>query len=374
MLQKLTGDVQTQVRRVHHAPDEPEILRQEVRALVHDEHSAGIELQARLKVLGVVIEGLLGGNEQQGFVGHRALGGHRDHPLGLGIVVELVPIEFVIFLFSYFGFLPLPDGDHGIQSLHLAVSFVFRLVVGGTLLFAGLADLHTDGKADVIGVFAHQLLKPPLLQELAEFLIVGVETDVHDDVGADAVPFTFRDGIAIRAGRLPHIGRVGAIFLRHHRDVVGDHKRGVEPNAELTDDVGILRVIPKLLFELEGPGGGDDAQVVVKILPVHADAVVRDGEKAGILVRLDLNFKILAVKADAVVGQRFVAKLIACVAGVGDDLPKKNLVMGVDGVYHQIQQPLGFCLELFFCHGLLHSFFIFQNEFIIAFYQKKINI
>ncbi|MPM43894.1 hypothetical protein SDC9_90571 [bioreactor metagenome] len=174
---------------------------------------------------------------------------------------------------------------------------------------------------------------------------------MHDDVGADALLFTLRDGVAVRAGGLPHIGRVGAILLRHHRDVVGDHKRGVESDAELTDDVGVLRVLPNLLLKLEGPGGGDDAQVVFKVLLVHADAVVGDGEEAGILVRLDLNFEILAAQAHGLVGQSLVAQLVACVAGVGDDLPEKDLVMGVDGVHHQIQQPLGFRLELFLCHG-----------------------
>ncbi|MPM38725.1 hypothetical protein SDC9_85355 [bioreactor metagenome] len=103
------------------------------------------------------------GNKQQRPVGHRPLGGHGNHPLRLCVIVKFVPVKLVVFLFFYLGLLPLPQRDHGVEGFHLRISFVFRMILGRIFLFAGFTDLHADGEADVIGVFAHQLLKAPAL-------------------------------------------------------------------------------------------------------------------------------------------------------------------------------------------------------------------
>ena len=350
MLQQLPGDVQAEVRRVHHAPDEAEVFRQQVGALVHDEHAVGVQLEALLILLGVVVKGGGAGDEQQRLVGDGALGGHGDDLLGIGVVVELVPVELVVLLRLHAGLAPLPDGHHGVQGLLFLIRLVIRVVVGAALLPAGLGDLHPDGEADVVGVLAHQLLKPPGLQELAVLLVVGVRLDVHDDVRTHGIALTRGDGVAVGPGGLPHPGGVGAVLLRHHGDVVRHHEGGVEAHAELADDVGVLGVVPHLLLEPVGAGGGDDAQVVLQILLVHADAVVGDGEGPVFLVRLDLNFEVLAAHTHGVVRQGQVAQLVAGVAGVGDDLPEENLLVGVDRAHHQVQQPLGLRLELPLCH------------------------
>ena len=64
VLEQLPGDVQGQVGRVHHPPDEAEVLRQQVGALVHDEDAIGVQLQPFLILLGVVVEGGGAGDEQ----------------------------------------------------------------------------------------------------------------------------------------------------------------------------------------------------------------------------------------------------------------------------------------------------------------------
>ena len=63
-----------------------------------------------------------------------------------------------------------------------------------------------------------------------------------------------------------------------------------------------------------------------------------------------VDCKILPGETHAVIGEALVAELVAGVAGVGDDLPQENFLMGVDGVDHQVQQPLGLRLKLFLCH------------------------
>ena len=62
MLEHFTADVQGQILAVHNAPDEAEVLGQQILAVLHDHHAAGIQLQAALEVLGVEIIGGLGGN------------------------------------------------------------------------------------------------------------------------------------------------------------------------------------------------------------------------------------------------------------------------------------------------------------------------
>ena len=156
-----------------------------------------------------------------------------------------------------------------------------------------------------------------------------------------------------RAGGLPLIGLLRTVFLRADGDAVGDHERGVEAHAELADDVdiGILLVLfLGLLAELVGTRRRDDAEVVFKLFAAHADAVIRDRQRAVLLVDRHRDGKIAAVHADLVVRQRDVTELVDGVAGVGNDLAQEDLLVRVNRVDHQIEQTLRFCFKLFFSH------------------------
>ena len=74
VLEQLPGDVQGEVLGVHHAPDKAEVVRQQVGALVHDEHAGGVELQSLLVLPGVEVVGGVGGDIEHGLVGDGALG------------------------------------------------------------------------------------------------------------------------------------------------------------------------------------------------------------------------------------------------------------------------------------------------------------
>ena len=76
--------------------------------MVHDHDPCGIQLQARLKVLGVVQIRHLGGDEQQGLIGHRPLGGHGDDALGRSHLAEALLIKFVVLLLGDLALFPLP--------------------------------------------------------------------------------------------------------------------------------------------------------------------------------------------------------------------------------------------------------------------------
>ena len=366
VLQGLPGDVQRQILGVHHPFDKGEVVGNHLPALVHDEHPGGVELKALLVVLGVVIEGSVGGDEDQGLVLHLALGGDVDGAQRLLPVPKLLPVELVVLLLLHPAPLPLPQGHHGIEGLDLRVGLVLRLVVLPGVLRAGLhvgvAHLHADGGVDVIGVLLHQLLEPAGLQIFAVLLLLGVRLQVKNDLGAHALLPAALHRVAVGSVAFPLPGFLRPIGPGADSDRIGHHEGGVKAHAELADDVGVLGVLSQLLLELVGAGGGDDAQVVLQVLLVHADAVVGDGDGARLLVSLQGDLKILALDAHLVVGKGLVGQLVHRVAGVGDQLPEEDLLVGVDGVDHQIEQPLGFRFELLLCHDFLPPYMIILSK------------
>ena len=350
VLQQLTGDIQAQVRGVHHATDKVEALRQQIGALIHDHHAAGIQLQARLEVLGIVLAGGLGGNEQQGLISDGALRRDGDHRLRRSEIPEVLLIELVVLLPCDLALLPLPQGNHAVEGLPLPDLLILRLVLRTALLALGAGHFHTDGEADIVGVLLHQTLEGVLLQVLAVLLRLLVGLQVHDDIRTHSVLPAGFDGIALHAIGLPAPALLIAVLPGDDGDVVGHHEGRVEAHTELADNVA-LGILIQLLTELEGTAGGDDAQILLQIGIVHADAVVADGEGAGLLIGADGDGKILPLHAHLLIRQGAVAQLVDGVGGVGQDLPQEDLLMGVDGVDHQLQQTLGLRLKFFSFHS-----------------------
>ena len=121
--------------------------------------------------------------------------------------------------------------------------------------------------------------------------------------------------------------------------MVGDHKRGIKAHAELTDDIrvpGLLGV--KLLTEMERAAVGNYAEILLQLLAAHTDAVIADGEGALLGVGRDGDGEVAAAETDALVRQAAVAELVDGVGRVGQKLTQEDLLVGIDGVNHQLQQ------------------------------------
>ena len=358
VLEDLTADVQREVGGVHHTLDKAEVVRQQIGALVHDEHTGGVELQPLLIFPGIEVIGRLLGDIKHGLIGHCTLGAGVDHRQGVLPVHELLLIKGVVLLGGHLGLLSLPQGDHGVDGLPLLHRLPLGLVVlarvGGLLLLAVVLHLHHDRVADVIRVLFDQLLKLIGLQILVVVLLIRVCLEVHDDVAAGSVLLALGDRIAVRPVRLPHPGLVTAIGPGDHRHMVGHHKGGVEAHAELTDDVDVLPLLllGQILLELEGSALSDGAQVIFQFLLGHAHTVVGHGQGTHLLVGHDGDLQVLPVHRHLIVGEGLIGQLVLRITCIGDQLPEKNLLVGVDRVDHQVQQPLGFCLKLFLCHSI----------------------
>ena len=344
VLQHLARDVQRQVGGVDHAARERVARRQKIGASVHDHDAGAVELETGVGVARVHICRDLGRDEQQRAVGDQTLGVDADDGQRVVIVVELFLVKCDALLIGRLLAAALPDGDHAVDGLLLGLGDHLHLRLAVFVLLAGvdpvaLLDVHDDRPADIVGVFADEHHELPVFEVGGVFLARLISLDVHDDVGADGVLLRLGDGVAVRAGA--------------DRDLVGDHERGVEAHAELTDDVDggiLLRALAEIVLELQRAAARDDAEVAVELLLGHADAVVGHGDRARFLVGDDADLEVAARHAHVFIRERLVAELVDCVRGVRDDLAQEDLLVRVDRIDHHVEQLFGFCFELFLCH------------------------
>ena len=132
-----------------------------------------------------------------------------------------------------------------------------------------------------------------------------------------------------------------------------DHKCRIEANAELTDDVDVVLLFVFVL-ERQRTGMRDRTEVVLHFLGSHAAAVVLDDKAAVCLVERQLNWQAVAGDTGLAFLHCIIVELIRCVGCVGDQLTQKDFLVRINGVDHQIEQALGFCLKLLGCHDYIH--------------------
>ena len=216
-----------------------------------------------------------------------------------------------------------------------------------------MLNVHLDRPADIVGILLYKRLELPYLEEGAVYLLLGIGLYVHDNVGADALLLAGGDGVAVSAAALPLDAHILAVLAGDDGDLVRDHKGRIEADAELTDNGQILAlglILVHLALEFERAALRDDAEVVFALLHRHADAVVAYGQGARFLIGDDVDLIIRTAHANVRVRQGQIAQLVYRVGRVGDDLTQEDLTVGVYGIDHQIEQALGFRLELFLTH------------------------
>jgi hypothetical protein len=247
---------------------------------------------------------------------------------------------------SVFGLGDLVAGP-GPQRLHR----VQRLRLGDAHAVLGAAlHRHPDRPADEVRVLLHDLADLPLGQVVREPVLAVGGLEVQRDRGAGRqVVVGGADVVGARAVGLPQGALLGAGPAGAQRHLVGDHERRVEADAELPDQAlrgrGVLGLLD-LLQQGRGPGLGDGADQLHHLVPGHPDAVVADGQRTGVAVDLQGDVQIRGVGPRTGVGQRFQPQLVQRVGGVGDQLSEKDVLVGVDGVDHQVQQLARLGLEL----------------------------
>ena len=153
--------------------------------------------------------------------------------------------------------------------------------------------------------------------------------------------------LTVGAGFPVHaLGRIQTRAAREHFDPGSDNKAGIEPDAELTDELRILLLIAgQLVQKFRRSGVRDRAEVLYDLVARHTDAVVIDGHRARVPIVSDPDAEIGIAFQQCIVGQRLEPQLVGCVGGVRYELAKKYLLVAVQRMNHEVQQLLHLCLE-----------------------------
>ena len=353
LLQHLTADIQAQILTVHNAFYKAEVIRQQVSALFHNEHTGSVQRQTLLVVLGVEVVGAVAGHEQQGIVVGGTLGAAHDDPGGVSVITELILVEAVVLLIGHFALLLLPDGDHAVQGLQLGVGLPLGLVVLGLgvwfRLLTALFALHLDGVAHIVAVLLHDGHNAVFVQEVVILLGVSVRLDVQNDLGANGILLGGGHLVAVHTGGLPLPSLVRAVGLGDNGQLIGHHKGRVEAHAELTDDINVLVLV--VLLEIQRTGVGNGTQILLQLFLGHTNAVILHGQDAVFLIAGDEDAEIALVHAHGGVGQALIIQLINGVRSVGNQLPQEDFLIGIDGVDHHVHQLFALCLKFFLGHN-----------------------
>jgi hypothetical protein len=174
---------------------------------------------------------------------------------------------------------------------------------------------QADGPANEVGVPLDDLSVLEL-GGVVEHVVVGVDRlQVQGDRGALGCVGGFVDPVGVLPGGLPPGPALLAGATGDEGDFVGDHERGVEPDAELPDQrlraLGVLGGLERG-EQVRGAGSGDRADQVDHLAAGHADS------EAG---------------------------FVQGVGGVGDQLAQEHVLVRVQRVHHHVQQLPGFGLE-----------------------------
>ena len=68
----------------------------------------------------------------------------------------------------------------------------------------------------------------------------------------------------------------------------------------------------------------------------HADAVIRDGDGAGLFVDCKTNLQFAIAFIEICFLQGLDPQLVAGIRGVGDQLTQKNIAVAVKGMNHEV--------------------------------------
>ena len=328
VLQERTGHVQRQVRAVDHALEQHQELRNDLLDVVRHEHLVVIQLDHALAGRELVLQLR---EVQNALQVERELRVQVNPEQRVVVVVEYVVVELPVFLVGALVGLLHPQRMHVVHQNR-------RDVLGLLLFFAFFALLGLLGLHDLAHIDFNRHERAILLQHRAhrphvrEFLVLVVQ--IQDDARAFLGSVAVLDlvGHAVLA-RPAHGLRAFLAALRVDDNLLGHHERAVEAQTEVTDDaalVALLRLI--LLQKFLRAGKRDLTDVFLDFVRGHADAVVRHGQRARILVAYHVHAVRLARRLFAARDQHLVFR--NGVAAVGNDLSQKNIFIGIQPLFN----------------------------------------
>ncbi len=318
VLQHLARDVQRQILAVDDTAHEAQIGGQKV-GVVGDVDAPDIELDAALAGGIEEVERPRRGSEQQHRVGQPSFRLVVERHGGLVEAGGETAIRLLVFFRLDLRFGPLPERARRVDLTRFGPDELDRKL--------NVVRIGPDHALDLGGL------------EVA----LGVLLQMQHDLGPARHPLALRvvrrrdlEALPARAAPDPSLGRTRA--AARHLDAVGHHEGGVESDAEPADQPCPVLGLREPADEGARPRARHRAEIVDQLLPVHADAGVADGERAGGRVGRDADGERTAVAQELRRGDRLVTQLVAGVGGVRDQLAEEDVGLGIDRMHHQAEE------------------------------------
>ena len=227
------------------------------------------------------------------------------------------------------------------------LGFRFALVVLRRLV------VQVDAVGDELRILADDAFDAPFGREVVEILAV---LQVERDFRSHAFFRHVGDFVGAAAVRAPQVSGFLAGLARENLDLACDHEDGIEPDAELSNQIDVRLVgILQVLHEMLRSRTGDRAEAAFEVFLVHADAVILDGQRPALGIDGQVDSQLGAFGEERRVREGKEAALVERVRGVRNQLAEKDFLVAVEGMDHQVEKILHFGLEFFFfcCHFYL---------------------
>ena len=128
------------------------------------------------------------------------------------------------------------------------------------------------------------------------------------DVRSSVRLFARGDFVTLRTRTRPDERLIRTERLGINLHLVGNHKRGIKPYAELTDNVDVLFLfrVRVFVFEIERTALRYRTEVFLEFFIRHTDTVIGYRERTRVLIRFDFNKEVLAGKPRKTFFQPFI--------------------------------------------------------------------
>ncbi len=322
MLQHFTRNIKRQVLAVYKALYKAKAVRQQIRTLIHNQNAVRIKLQSFFIALAVIIVACVAWNKEQSIISSGSFRTAANNFERFLIVKEFVPIKLLILFVCHFILIFAPNRHHGIECLKLCISLIFRLRILWSicrfLFHAALFKLHLDRIANIIAVFLHKALNRKAVKILVIGFFFGIlRQQIQGDFCAAPFFFTGVNCISLYAAALPFPCFVTAIGLALYHYFRANHKRRIEPNTKLSDNVNIIRFFIVFL-KIKRAGFCDRTQIVLQLFLRHATAIILNRQRTIFFVCCNPNLKIISRKTRISILQRLIIKLVNGIARITD--------------------------------------------------------
>ena len=297
--------------------------------------------------------------------------------------MELILDKFLVFLVLNIILVLGPQRLHGVKSLKLYLGNRLRTLNRLALViprsFLSL-NIHLDWITDIIRILLNQILKVPGIKEVLLCLItIILLAQSNGNIGATTFLLALLNSIGTVTSGLPAYSSSFTSLAGNNSNLFCYHESRIEAYTKLTNQflIGNLCIILlgflELLQKCLGAGFGNSTKILNYFFLGHAQTIIRNSQSVAILIWYQENLIVLIALQNISVLKRSKMQLVNGIGSIGNQLPQKYLVIGINTVNHEIQQFLSFCLKFMgcLCHLELSPLYKILFNIVLALYMHE---